>query len=821
MSGLNISDYQALGQKVDPRLFGTNMLSHQNAPDAAFTNALNLIGANSLRFPGGTVTEKEFSIRDPNATVGLGGSSLVPLDRFMEYAHSNQLSATIVIPTRALLAGAPDDSGAITRGIDLAELAATRDFIKDLLLAERGRADATGFFSISAFEIGNEYWASGEMTASEYGLVVNEVSIILRELIDQIIGSDSAEIAILAQMGSPWDRKFDEGGMYKQVSAQTSEVELERLGLSQSDFGSDGELTWAAKLRLSNMDIISNLSPQAMSSITGVVEHYYYNKSRENLTNEASDRNYIDQDFRIWEAAGMGGLELHITEWNVAAQNVNELGLKSAGIIVHQFANMVRMGVDSASSWALQHNTPTSLAGAPGSEGRQTASSLVLAHLYQNSIGLELVELRGTQDEIETTLFLGTESAVLYVASRSSSHEMVSLALGNAFAASEVLSASLVVVDTSTSDSLHWINGRLVSVATYGEYDASARIESIDLATALHEGTLNLSLGPFEVAMIVLDRSTISGTENGDRIMGSWSDDVILGHEGNDTIFGSSGNDTLEGGLGIDTVVYRSGADMLVNLSSGVSQGVGNDRIMAIDHVLTGSGADRIVGDVNSNFLSSGGGDDTLTGMAGNDTIAPGRGNDMIFGGVGIDTAIFTTNASVQIDLVVNGTQRTGDGLDSLISIESIQTGSGSDIVLGSSLRNSVSCGPGNDMIDGRGGDDYLNGGSGSDSIYGRSGEDTLVGSEGRDFLFGGIGNDVFRGGLGRDQFIIAVGDGDDRISDFDVGVDSIVFSAVTDQHGISLTGSSAGSWVRGEGFSVFLRGVDSQEVLWSDFLFV
>ncbi len=86
------------------------------------------------------------------------------------------------------------------------------------------------------------------------------------------------------------------------------------------------------------------------------------------------------------------------------------------------------------------------------------------------------------------------------------------------------------------------------------------------------------------------------------------------------------------------------------------------------------------------------------------------------------------------------------------------------------------------------GGDDKLFGGAGNDRIGGKAGNDELYGDDGNDSLWGDDGDDILRGGLGddvltgdnssgsqgSDLFILAPGEGTDRIMDFEFGTDLI-----------------------------------------------
>ena len=67
------------------------------------------------------------------------------------------------------------------------------------------------------------------------------------------------------------------------------------------------------------------------------------------------------------------------------------------------------------------------------------------------------------------------------------------------------------------------------------------------------------------------------------------------------------------------------------------------------------------------------------------------------------------------------------------------------------------------------------------DLLDGRSdgGSDTLNGGKGNDILFGGAGNDTLTGGEGADQFVFLANSnsGNDVITDFEAGVDKVVFA--------------------------------------------
>ena len=60
--------------------------------------------------------------------------------------------------------------------------------------------------------------------------------------------------------------------------------------------------------------------------------------------------------------------------------------------------------------------------------------------------------------------------------------------------------------------------------------------------------------------------------------------------------------------------------------------------------------------------------------------------------------------------------------------------------------------------------------------MFGGTENDQLVGGEGDDLLRGGLGHDILTGGDGSDSFVLAIGEGTDIISDFEIEFDTLVF---------------------------------------------
>ena len=176
--------------------------------------------------------------------------------------------------------------------------------------------------------------------------------------------------------------------------------------------------------------------------------------------------------------------------------------------------------------------------------------------------------------------------------------------------------------------------------------------------------------------------NTITGNSGNNTLNGGAGNDTLLGDAGNDTLNGGGGNDTLVGGTGNDTYLFdltttSLGADTIteavgggqdtidftgttaaIRLNLGITTAqtlVANGSKLtltaanAIENVIAGAGADRIIGNDLDNRLVGGAGNDALFGGAGNDTLVGGAGNDILTGGTGNDFFGFEGNAAFTV----------------------------------------------------------------------------------------------------------------------------------------------------------------------------
>ena len=295
--------------------------------------------------------------------------------------------------------------------------------------------------------------------------------------------------------------------------------------------------------------------------------------------------------------------------------------------------------------------------------------------------------------------------------------------------------------------------------------------------------------------------NTLAGGNGDDSLFGGDGDDQLAGGKGNDLLSGDTGADTAAGGAGSDRIRVNSAADVVVELLN-----EGSDTVeSAVSYTLADGTHVEVLQLTGTAAV-------TATGNAFGNTLAGNSGNNTLDGAGGFDSASYAgATAGVRIDLVA-GTA-TGQGSDTLLSIERVFGSAFADSMLGSAGADILNGGAGADTLrGGTGGDTYvvdhladlvaelttdpaeidrvealiswtLNGnvehlqllgsaanGTGNtlaNDILGNAAANALLGGDGNDTLTGDAGNDTLTGGTGAD--LLVGGAGADRY-----GVDSL-----------------------------------------------
>ena len=131
----------------------------------------------------------------------------------------------------------------------------------------------------------------------------------------------------------------------------------------------------------------------------------------------------------------------------------------------------------------------------------------------------------------------------------------------------------------------------------------------------------------------------------------------------------------------------------------------------------------------------------------------------------------------------------------------------------------------GDDIIYGGAGNDRIGGKGGNDKLYGDADDDIIWGDDGDDLLWGGGGNDILTGdndsgGSGSDTFVLAVGDGTDTITDFEVGTDLIGLFGTLSFGQLSLRQEAQDAWIDfGDETLAILSGIQADALTEASFV--
>jgi Ca2+-binding RTX toxin-like protein len=128
-------------------------------------------------------------------------------------------------------------------------------------------------------------------------------------------------------------------------------------------------------------------------------------------------------------------------------------------------------------------------------------------------------------------------------------------------------------------------------------------------------------------------------------------------------------------------------------------------------------------GTSGNDVLEGTSGDDVICAGAGNDIIEGLEGNDILKGEGGVDTADYSGSSAAIAASLTEGSA-SGEGSDTLVSVENLTGSTFADQLSGSDVDNKLAGGNGGDSLIGLAGADNLKGGGGNDTLDSRDGVD-------------------------------------------------------------------------------------------------
>ncbi|MGC1261574.1 MAG: hypothetical protein WA873_13020, partial [Jannaschia helgolandensis] len=359
---------------------------------------------------------------------------------------------------------------------------------------------ATGEYGdtdIVAFEIGNEYWGSGEMNAVEYGRLSSRMAEVIDDeltLVTTETGTNPG-IDVIVQSGT----NSGSSNLSANYAGQSAADILADLNATYgTDFGSEvvfpnGGINWRA---INDELIIKQFDEDEAQAVDGVVTHLY---SREAV--QPGQRDFgLNQIEKSWEAA-FEGIDIHVTEWNQSASDPRfdretDYGLKQAQEVLNIFETMVESGVDQAHIWPLIQNTRNALS-PDSADGGVTPSGALFAMMSEGLPGKQMLDFAVDDDSVtefqgktaDLHGFYGDGELVFYVASTSDTIETVTFDLDMMVEGGGTPTARTIGVEDATRP---------------GASDARATVETLAEDDFYDDGQIVATLAPGEIMEVRL-----------------------------------------------------------------------------------------------------------------------------------------------------------------------------------------------------------------------------------------------------------------------------------------------------------------------------
>ena len=351
-----IASYGFMGSQASQGLFGANVLATRSDLEQGgdYDRLIEELGVGSFRYPGGSLTERYFDITDPNASVVADRDTgelreFIPLDAALDYAADEGLSVTIVIPTRNLLSETTDANGDRFSAIDEDAL---RGFVRDVVTGVHGDAE------IEAFELGNEYWGSGQMSSIEYGRLASEMAVIVNDE----LSLQNSDADIIVQSGTNFDFARLSDGYGADMSSSEILADLNAtygLTLGEDSLYSSGAINWT---NVANEMILSEFDTVAEQNAVDQVAVHVYSRGQ---VNESQRSFFLNNTDEAWNEV-VPDAQIAVTEWNTAGNagsldRTSDYGLFQSHEMINMMEEFMRYDVQNAHVWPLIQNTPNTL----------------------------------------------------------------------------------------------------------------------------------------------------------------------------------------------------------------------------------------------------------------------------------------------------------------------------------------------------------------------------------------------------------------------------------------------------------------------------
>lgn len=596
--------------------FGANFLATQlpTGSDvsalASFTTALEQVSPRGLRWPGGTVAETVFDMNHEDSPI-MNGRATVGQRQFFDIAGSLNADVTITLQTRSAF-GADHFAAAALGNGEYGNRQVDPQYLTDLR-AYVGRtladAAATGTH-ISLFEIGNEFWGGGEMTATEYGRVARAVLTAVNDALNHTtfpVGSSRPVVAIQSLNAAGYMSQSGDSTVYVKDGAVDNQYHVGWTAYTIPDQGT----AYFQAMKIADMITGKAEGGANLSHLVGGMIDHYYPKSGLAAIDAETDNFMFRQFDALERRLGFtnGDLSRNVTEWN-PIRNVDSngdgfndtsacnRGMPQAAMMINMIYEMTTHGVITSDVWPLYFSkaSQNNLIGGANYEVRVpgVAFSLMSESLVGTQPLFDSVQTIG-KGQFAVHGFSNNQKLVLFVANQSDT-------------ASNATTLDLSKIGTPTlqtqlTQSFFITSAIMHSVDSDGLADNGATNPDVRAVTTYTNGIMmtgkvvnegNLAAWDIvrtEITLINKNANLVEGRDGNDFVNCLAGNDTILGGGGNDSLHGSVGKDSLEGGDGNDQLFGESGLDVLFG-------GAGADTLIggaSKDISTGGAGADRFV----------------------------------------------------------------------------------------------------------------------------------------------------------------------------------------------------------------------------------
>ena len=263
----------------------------------------------------------------------------------------------------------------------------------------------------------------------------------------------------------------------------------------------------------------------------------------------------------------------------------------------------------------------------------------------------------------------------------------------------------------------------------------------------------------------------VTGGTGADTINSAGGADIISAGAGNDIIDGGTGADVITGGTGADNITGGSGNDTF-KYAAGDSAGATKDTITDFAATAAGVAGDKLE---ISLTLAAGGITFTETDRGDVASTAEAPGN---LGGVAGDFVFNDGTSEFMLDVNGDGNINVNDLVIGLTGETAFAEADVAFNITGGAGADIITLGSNDDTIDGAGGADIILAGAGDDTISDSAAADVVTGGAGADSIDASTGTDDIRYASKTDGAAATKVTGQDVLSNFTEGTDTISFDS-------------------------------------------